>query len=150
MTEERKPRNKQSRQEEARPNDSWVPASILPDPDPVPGWTFRWIRTSTLGEPDNTHVSRMFREGWVACKKADHPEMLMDSDVGSRFTEGLEVGGLLLCKMPDEKVAARTEHFHKIAQNQMDSVDNNYLRENDPRMPLMKPERSSRTTFGRS
>lgn len=68
MTEERKPRNKQSRQEEARPNDSWVPASILPDPDPVPGWTFRWIRTSTLGEPDNTHVSRMFREGWVACK----------------------------------------------------------------------------------
>ena len=63
MTEERKSREKQSRSEEARPDDTWVPASILPDPTPQEGWTFRWVRTSTLGNADNTHVSRMFREG---------------------------------------------------------------------------------------
>jgi hypothetical protein len=28
-------------------------------------------------------------------------------------------------------------------------VDRSYLRENDPRMPLLNPERSTRTTFGR-
>ena len=44
----------------------------------------------------------------------------------------------------------RTAHFQKAADNQMQSVDNNYLRENDPRMPLLKPERSTRTTFGRN
>ena len=41
-------------------------------------------------------------------------------------------------------------YFQEIANRQMESVDNNYLRENDPRMPLMQPQRSSRTTFGKS
>ena len=116
MTEERKPREKSLRNEEARASDSWVPASILPDPAPQDGWLFRWVRTSTLGESDNTHVSRM----------------------------------LLLCKAPSAKMESRTKHFQQVSQNQMDSVDQNYLRENDPRMPLLNPERSSKTTFGRS
>ena len=42
------------------------------------------------------------------------------------------------------------KYFQDMAENQMQSVDNNFLRENDPRMPLMKPERSTRTTFGKS
>tara|TARA_R110000751_G_scaffold152284_3_gene257425 strand:- start:5232 stop:5684 length:453 start_codon:yes stop_codon:yes gene_type:complete len=150
MTEERTSREKQSRSEKARPDDTWVPASILPDPTPQEGWTFRWIRTSTLGQPDNTHVSRMFREGWVACKHEDHPELMLESDLDSRFVGNVEVGGLLLCKASKAKMESRTAHFQAQAQNQMESVDSNYLRENDPRMPLMKPERSSRTTFGGS
>jgi hypothetical protein len=32
MAEERTPRSKDTRQEEVRPSDSWVPASILPTP----------------------------------------------------------------------------------------------------------------------
>lgn len=150
MTEERTSREKQSRSEKARPDDTWVPASILPDPTPQEGWTFRWVRTSTLGQADNTHVSRMFREGWVACKHDDHPELMLESDLDSRFVGNVEVGGLLLCKAPKAKMDSRTAHFQAQAQNQMESVDSNYLRENDPRMPLMKPERSSRTTFGGS
>ena len=46
-------------------------------------------------------------------------------------------------------MAARSEHFQKVANDQMSSVDNNFMRENDPRMPLLNPERSTRTTFGR-
>jgi hypothetical protein len=45
-------------------------------------------------------------------------------------------------------MAARDEYYRQQAQNQMDAVDNNYLKENDPRMPLLKPERKTRTTFG--
>jgi hypothetical protein len=44
---------------------------------------------------------------------------------------------------------ARNKHFQDLAQKQMESVDNNYLRENDPRMPLLRPEKSTRTTFGK-
>jgi hypothetical protein len=150
MTEERKPREKSSRIEDARASDSWMPASLLPDPTPQYGWMFRWIRTATLGESDNTHVSRMFREGWQACKHEDHPELMLESDINSTFAGNIEVGGLLLCKAPRAKMESRTKHFQQVAQNQMDSVDQNYLRENDPRMPLLTPERSSRTTFGRS
>ena len=150
MTEERKPREKSLRNEDARASDSWMPASLLPDPAPQDGWLFRWIRTATLGESDNTHVSRMFREGWEPCKAEDHPELMLESDINSRFAGNIEVGGLLLCKAPSAKMESRTKHFQQVSQNQMDSVDQNYLRENDPRMPLLNPERSSKTTFGRS
>tara|TARA_R100000541_G_scaffold38169_2_gene45985 strand:- start:4433 stop:4885 length:453 start_codon:yes stop_codon:yes gene_type:complete len=150
MTEERKPRETTSRNTDTRPDDSWTPASILPDPTPQDGWVFRWVRTATLGEADNTHVSKMFREGWEACKLEDHPELMLTSDIGSRFQGNIEVGGLLLCKASKEKMDARTRHFQQVADNQLQSVDNNYLRENDPRMPLLKPERNTRTTFGRS
>ena len=37
MAGERTPRTKTTREEESRPTDSWVPASILPNPDPRDG-----------------------------------------------------------------------------------------------------------------
>ena len=83
-------------------------------------------------------------------KAEDYPEMLLESDIGSRFEGNIEVGGLLLCRAPKERMEQRNEYFKNMAENQMESVDNNFLRENDPRMPLMKPERSTRTTFGKS
>ena len=150
MAEERTPRTKTTREVKSRPSDSWIPASILPDPDPRDGWVHRWIRTSTLGESDNTNVSRMMREGWQPVKSEDYPELQLQSDVGSRFVGNIEVGGLLLCRAPKEKMAQRNDYYQSMAENQMQSVDNNFLRENDPRMPLMKPERSTRTTFGKS
>jgi|TARA_R110000764_G_scaffold130513_2_gene218396 hypothetical protein len=92
----------------------------------------------------------MFREGWEPVKAEDHPELMLESDMGSSFKGNVEVGGLLLCKAPEGKMRARSKHFQQVADNQMESVDNNYLRENDPRMPLLDPERSTRTTFGRN
>ena len=150
MAEERTPRTKTTREEQSRPSASWTPASILPNPDPRDGWVHRWIRTSVLGESDNTNVSKMMREGWQPVKAEDYPEMLLESDIGSRFEGNIEVGGLLLCRAPKERMEQRNEYFKNMAENQMESVDNNFLRENDPRMPLMKPERSTRTTFGKS
>jgi hypothetical protein len=70
------------------------------------------------------------------------------SDIDSRFDGNVEVGGLLLCRNSKENVEARNEHYRNLAHRQMESVDNNYLRENDPRMPMLKPERSTKTTFG--
>ena len=150
MTEERTPRDVQERDSDVRPSDSWVPASVIPDPAPQDGWVFRWVRTSILGHSDATHTSRMFREGWEPVRAEDHPELMLESDMGSKFKGNIEVGGLLLCKAPEEKMKARSKHFQEVADNQMESVDNNYLRENDPRMPMLDPERSTRTTFGRS
>ena len=150
MAEERTPREAESRTAEERPSDSWLPASILPNPDPVDGWVFRWIRTSTLGKADNTNVSQKFREGWVPVKAEDHPELEVMSDIDSRFSGNIEIGGLLLCKAPEDKVKQRDEYFEQMASSQMESVDNNFLKQNDPRMPVLQPERSTRTTFGRS
>jgi hypothetical protein len=150
MAEQRNKRDAESREVEQRPSDSWMPASVLPTPDPEDGWVFRWIRTSTLGHADNTNVSQKFREGWIPVKSEDKPELNVMSDINSRFEGNIEIGGLLLCKAPEDKVQQREEYFQSMAESQMESVDNNFLKQNDPRMPVLKPERSTRTTFGRS
>ena len=151
MADERTQRDAESREiVEARPSDSWIPVNNLPQPKPQEGWVFRWVRTSTLGQPDNTNVSQKFREGWIACKSEDHPEIQLMSDIDSRFKGNVEIGGLLLCKLPEERASARDVHYGNVSHSQMESVDNNFLKQNDPRMPLTQPERSTRTTFGRS
>ena len=137
------------RQSESRPSDSWTPQSSLPVPEPKDGWVFRWIRTSSLGRSDNTNVSRQFREGWEPVRAEDHPELKIMSDINSQFKGNVEVGGLLLCKAPEERMKARQRHFQEVSDRQIEGVDRSYLRENDPRMPLLNPERSTRTTFGR-
>lgn len=149
MAEDRIKRTSQTRDAEQRPSDSWTPASILPTPEERDGFVFRWVRTSSLGNQDNTNVSKKFREGWVPVASEDHPELQVMSDVGSRFEGNIEIGGLLLCKCPKEIVEKREAYYQQRANGQMQAVDNNFLRENDPRMPLLNPERSSRTTFGR-
>jgi len=46
-------------------------------------------------------------------------------------------------------VKSRQEYYDKLAVQQVESIDNNYLRESDPRMPMLEPQRNSRTTFGK-
>ena len=154
MAEERasrEPRSLDSRENEARPM-MWEPASILPDPDPQDGWVFRWIRTSMVGSSDNTNVSKRFREGWAPVKAEDHPELQIQSDHKSEWgSKGhIEVGGLLLCKAPQEIVEQRRDYYQRHADAQMQAVDNNYMRENDPRMPVLAPDRKTRVAFGKS
>ena len=141
-------RSEEERSTELRPSDAWRPASALPDPTPIPGWRFRWIRTSSLGQSDNTNVSQKLREGWIPVKAEDHPELKVMSDVDSRFKGNVEVGGLLLCKIPEEEISKRAKYYRDMAQNQMDAVDNSFLREENPVMPLIK-DRSSRTPYGK-
>lgn len=127
---------------------SWRPPSLLPSPLPQEGYRFRWIRTASMGQTDNKNVSARIREGWEPVKASDHPELQLTSDKGSAFPDGVEVGGLLLCKTATEIVQQRNDYYEQRARDQMESVDNAYLRENDPRMPLLKPERKTRTTRG--
>jgi hypothetical protein len=145
---DRTPRDLETREHEIRPT-SWTPPSILPDPKPEPGYVYRWIRTSMMNVADNTNVSKQFREGYEPVRAEDHPELMLMADGNSRFKGNIEVGGLLLCKIREETVRQRAAYYGNMAQQQMESVDNNLMRESDPRMPVLRPERSSRTTFGR-
>jgi len=134
----RTPRDIVSRDKTTRP--VYVPPSALPDPTPEPGYVYRWIMTHLLGEANPTNVSRKMREGWVPVKAADHPELML---VGSDKTGNVEIGGLMLCKMSSDMAGARDEYYNKQAQNQMDSVDNHFMRNSDPRMPLFADRKST-------
>lgn len=126
----------------------WQPPSLLPDPEPRHGWVYRWIRTSTFGVQDPTNISRQFREGWEPVRLEDHPEFKDTRDMNSKWADGIEIGGLLLCRIPQETMDQRRAYYEKLAKSQLTAVDNNYMRENDPRMPVLAPERRTQVSFG--
>ena len=142
--------NRDSRTLETRENTerkaTWKRPSALPDPAPQEGVEFRWIRTASLGQSDMSNVSSKFREGWEPVKAEDHPELKVLTDVDSKFQGNVEVGGLLLCKNSTENMDARREHYKEKNDQQIASVDNNYLRESDSRMPVLRPEKVTRTS----
>ncbi len=127
---------------------NWAPAALLPEPTPMPGYSFRWVRVSTLGTPDPRNLSGMLREGWEPVRVEEQPQFKLIVDASSKFKDNIEIGGLLLCKTPTEFVEQRARHFAQMNEQQMVAVDNNFMRENDPRMPLFR-ERKSKVSFGK-
>ena len=146
-----KTQNRAAREVESRAmtqrQEAWRPPETLPMPEDRPGWKHRYVRTSTLGVADPSNISSKLREGYEPCKAEDYPELMMHATVEGRFKGGIEIGGLLLCRIPEEFLKQRADYYDKQNKSQIDSVDNNFLRENDPRMPLFS-ERKTKVTFG--
>ena len=145
MAENRIKRDNDTRETKARKR-SWQRPEVLPSPKPQDGYEFRWVRVSTQGQTDATNVSSKLREGWEPVKLEDHPELKILPDVDSKFKGNVEVGGLLLCKNSKENMDARRDFQQNQASSQMQAVDNSYMKESDPRMPVLKPEKSTRTS----
>jgi hypothetical protein len=126
----------------------WRPPEVLPYPNPREGWNHRYVRISILGNSDPSNISSKLREGYEPCKAEDYPELMMHASTEGRFKGNIEVGGLVLCRIPKEFEAQRDAYYAKQNQAQMESVDNNFMRQNDPRMPLFA-ERKSEVRFGK-
>jgi len=146
--QDREPREASSREAGAR-DMTWSQPDILPMPNPVSGWDFRYIRVSMYGESDNRNVSMRFREGWEPVKATDYPELMVVSDHGSEWgRKGMvEIGGLLLCKIPSEIMESRKEYHRNLTNRQMESIDENLMKEEDPRMPISS-SRKTQVSFG--
>ena len=146
MAENKLPREQTTRENKVRAR-SWKRPGILPTPNPEPGFDFHWVRVSTRGEMDATNVTSKFGEGWEPVKASEHPEIQVFQMENTHFKDSIIIGGLMLCKTPSEFVEERNDHYRAQADAQMNSVDNNFMRESDPRMPLFS-ERRSKVTFG--
>jgi len=142
----RKSRDLETREVSMRPT-AWRPPETLPMPDDRPGWKHRYVRLSTMGVADPSNISSKMREGYEPCKAEEYPEMMMHANTEGRFKGGIEVGGLLLCRIPAEFLEQRAAYYDKQNRAQMESVDNTFMRESDPRMPLFA-EKRSKVTFG--
>jgi hypothetical protein len=126
----------------------WMPPELLPEPDKQAGYEYRWIRVSMLGKQDGRNVSTKIREGWEPVKLQEQPKFKLLTDPSTRFEDSIEIGGLLLCKAPEEFVEQRKNYYANQNQAQAEAVDNNLMRQSDPRMPIFK-ERKSSTSFGK-
>ena len=119
MAENRLNRELETRDKTVRKR-TWVRPETLPSPTPEDGYEFHWVRISTRGEDDPMNISSMLRQGWEPVKAVDHPEIFVAGVESERFKDNVIIGGLML---------------------------NNFMRENDPRMPLFN-ERKTKVTFG--
>lgn len=135
-------REQETRVAVERPN-KWRPPQLLPEPSAEPGYVFRWIRVSMMGNDDPKNISTRFAEGWEPVKASMHPEIKLFAMGSSRIPDSIEVGGLLLCKIPAEFMEQRSEYFRAKTEESMQSVDSNLMRDSDPRMPLFKNREST-------
>jgi hypothetical protein len=140
-------RESETRSTYQRPT-AWAQPELLPEPDKQAGFSYRWIRVASLNQADPRNLSAKLREGWEPVGIEEQPQFQLLVDPNSRYKDNIEIGGLLLCKTPDEFVAQRNKHFADQTEAQMVAVDNTLMRQSDPRMPIFN-ERKSSTSFGK-
>lgn len=148
MAENRLTRELDTRVTEERPK-QWMPPELLPEPDKEAGYEYRWVRVTLNGQADPRNISAMLRQGWEPVKLEEQPKFRLLVDPNSRYKDGIEIGGLLLCKTPQELVEQRKEYYSKQTQAQADAVDSSLMRQSDARMPLFSEKKSEVRKFGK-
>jgi len=144
----RTPRDSDTRERKQRVQE-WRPGSALEAPEPPIGFKHRWIRESIFEFDDKTNVHKKRQEGWDLVRAEDY-----DDYYGPVVDEGrnagiIGVGGLVLARIPVEMAEQRSKHYQGVSQNQMDAVDRDWMRENNPAMPKLNPQRKSSVSFGK-
>lgn len=121
---ERASRETTTRDEEQR-IEPWAPASTLPIPEPMDGWRFKWVRRLSMGDTDVMNMSKRRREGWEPVSADDQPDLAAYSD-----TSGvIEIGGLVLCKMPEQRAKGRDLYYGNKAKEQTDGLSRQFRSE---------------------
>lgn len=127
--------------------EEWRPAAQLPEPDPEVGYSFRWVRNGVGNMSDSKNVAKKFAEGWEPVLAASQPRMAKLLGRHGVNTEGnIEIGGLILCKMPTERVNARNRYYSQMSRDQQAAVDNAYMRDNSRKVVKLAPERYTTTS----
>lgn len=103
------------------------PPSLLPLPPPEPGWAFRYIRKSSMGELDPRNMSRRAHDGFVLCRPQDYPDLVRSSDLKNEAKDHIECGGLVLAKIPIEAKEEREQYYREMDRRQMQKVDSDYF-----------------------
>ena len=147
VSSDRNSRSAESRDTRTR-RKPWQPPSSLDAPKAPPGYKYRWIRESILNQDDKSNMSKRIREGFEPVRASDHPDFDAPTVDDGKHAGVIGVGGLILAKIPEETVAEREAHYKDVNEATMEAVDSQLMRESNPLMPIEKPQRSSRTTFG--
>ncbi len=96
---------------------------------------------------DKTNVHKKRQEGWDLVRAEDYPDFDAPTIEDGKHAGVIGVGGLILCKVPEEIAESRADYFQQQTADQMTAVDNDLLKEQHPSMPISR-ERDSRVTFG--
>ena len=71
-----------------------------------PGWTYQWVRSALLGEPDPENVQKRLDNGWTFVLPATHPGAPV-----STIQKAIETSGLILMEKSNEAIEAYEARF---------------------------------------
>ena len=128
----------------------WQRPSSLDAPPAPDGYIHRWIRAEVQGFQDTKNVINRLREGYELVRADEHPDWHLPTIEDGKHAGVIGVGGLLLARIPEELIAQRNAYYAGLTEDQITAVDNDLMKDAHPSMPISKPERQSRVTFGGS
>jgi hypothetical protein len=129
-------------------NKVWTPPSYLDTPNAPNGYRHRWVRIETLGIADTNNIQGRLRSGYELVRADEYPEEDFPAISDGKYAGVIGHGGLVLTRVPEEIAQQRQEYYRKQAQDQVEAVDNDLLKEQDRRMPI-DIDKQSRTFGGK-
>ena len=99
------------------------------------------------GEDDKVNVHSKLREGWEPVRKDQYPDFEAPVIDEGQYQGVIGHGGLMLCRMPAETSAERAAYYGGRSRDQMESVDQDYMKDGHKDMPKSS-SRQSKVSFG--
>ena len=138
----------QTRDKVKRPT-TWTPPSSLDAPPAPTGFQHRWLRAESLGFNDSKNIQGRLRSGYELVRSDEYPDSDYPVVEDGKYKGVIGVGGLVLARVPEEIAKQRAEYYRKQAQDNVEAVDNDLMKEQHPSMPI-NIDRQTRVTFGGS
>ena len=126
----------------------WTPPSYLDTPNAPNGYRHRWVRIETLGIADTKNIQGRLRSGYELVRSDEYPNEDFPAISDGKYAGVIGHGGLVLTRVPEEIARQRQAYFEKQAQDQVDALDNDLMKEQDNRMPI-DIDKQSRTFGGK-
>ena len=126
----------------------WTPPSYLDTPNAPDGFRHRWVRIEILGFVDTKNIQGRLRSGYELVRSDEYPNEDFPAISDGKYAGVIGHGGLVLTRVPEEIARQRQAYFEKQAQDQVDALDNDLLKEQDNRMPI-DIDKQSRTFGGK-
>jgi hypothetical protein len=127
----------------------WTPPSSLDAPPAPTGFRHRWIRAESLGFQDTKNIAGRIRSGYELVRADEYPDADFPIVEDGKYKGVIGVGGLVLARVPEEIAKQRSDYYKKQAQENVEAVDNDLMKEQHPSMPI-NIDRQTRVTFGGS
>ena len=146
--ETRTSRASQTREKESRKK-VWTPPSSLDAPPAPTGFQHRWIRAESLGFQDTKNIAGRIRSGYELVRSDEYPDSDFPIVEDGKYKGVIGVGGLVLARVPEEIAQQRQDYYTRQANEAVEAMDNDLLKEQHPSMPI-DIDRQTRVTFGGS
>ena len=129
--DKRTSRASQTREKTSKPK-VWTPPSSLDAPPAPTGFQHRWLRAESLGFNDSKNIQGRLRSGYELVRSDEYPDSDYPVVEDGKYKGVIGVGGLVLARVPNEIAQQRADYYKKQAQENVDAVDNDLMKEQHP------------------